>query len=52
LASRFFVNAILKKTISINVLLINEANPVFYFSEKNILEFVNQIPFIVSFSPL
>ncbi|MBI4764202.1 MAG: molybdopterin-dependent oxidoreductase [Deltaproteobacteria bacterium] len=50
LAGRFFANANLKKPYPINVLLINEANPVFSFSEKNILEVVNQIPFIVSFS--
>jgi anaerobic selenocysteine-containing dehydrogenase len=51
LAGSFFANTILKKPYPINVLLINEANPVFSLDEKNILQAVNQIPFIVSFSP-
>jgi anaerobic selenocysteine-containing dehydrogenase len=50
LANRFFANAIQKKPYPINVLLINEANPVFSFSGKNILEVLKQIPLIVSFS--
>ena len=51
LAGRFFANTVLKKPYPINVLLINEANPVFSLGEKNILQALNQIPFIVSFSP-
>ncbi len=51
LAGSFWANTVLKKPYPINVLLINEANPVFSFGEKNILDVINQIPYIVSFSP-
>ena len=51
LAGRFFANTVLKKPYPINVLLINEANPAFTLGEKNILQAVDQIPFVVSFSP-
>jgi menaquinone reductase, molybdopterin-binding-like subunit len=47
----FFANTVLKKPYPINVLLINEANPVFSLYEKDVLQAVNQIPFVVSFSP-
>jgi anaerobic selenocysteine-containing dehydrogenase len=50
LAGSFFANTILKKPYPINVLLINEANPVFSFGEKDILQAVDRIPFVVSFS--
>jgi menaquinone reductase, molybdopterin-binding-like subunit len=49
LAGRFLANAILKKPYPVNVLLINEANPV-SFGGKNILQAFDRIPFIVSFS--
>jgi menaquinone reductase, molybdopterin-binding-like subunit len=50
-AGRFFANTVLKKPYPINVLLINEANPGFSLGEKNILQAVDRIPFVVSFSP-
>jgi menaquinone reductase, molybdopterin-binding-like subunit len=49
-AGRFFANTVLKKPYPINVLMINEANPGFFLGEKNMLQAVDQIPYIVSFS--
>ena len=51
MTARFFANANRKTPYPINVLLINEANPVFSFGEKDILQAIDQIPFVVSFSP-
>lgn len=51
LAGRFFANSVLKKPYPINVLLINEANPAFTLGGENILQAMDQIPFVVSFSP-
>ena len=51
LTGRFFANAVQKKPYPINVLFINEANPVFSIDEKEVLRAIDQIPFIVSFSP-
>jgi len=51
MAGRFFTNAGQKNPYPINVLLINEANPIFSFSEKDIPQAIDQIPYVVSFSP-
>jgi anaerobic selenocysteine-containing dehydrogenase len=51
MAARFFANANRKIPYPVNVLLINEANPVFSFGEKAVLQAIDQIPLVVSFSP-